>query len=125
MSLPDSLFGDSLLAGDSVSHQHLLGSRFCCQPDWHLRLNFVQVSSKPYTCLVVLVSKIHFYFRTILRAVLPSPAQVLPDSVLKTIRKFTDDLVSSMHTSLEHLPANLIYVKLKRKKYVSESQQFI
>ena len=30
-----------------------------------------------------------------------------------------------MHTSLEHLPANLIYVKLKRKKYVSESQQFI
>ena len=55
------------------------------------------------------------YFRTVLRAVLPSPAQVLPDAVLKTIRKFTDDLITSMHTSLAHLPANLIYTKLKRR----------
>jgi len=52
-------------------------------------------------------------YRTVLRAVLPSPAQVLPDSVLKTIRKFTDDLITSMHTSLAHLPPNLIYIKLK------------
>lgn len=59
-------------------------------------------------------------YRTILRAVLPTPSQVLPDTVLKLIRRFADDILTSLQHSLKNATDNLVYVKLKR-----ESQEII
>ena len=41
--------------------------------------------------------------------------QMFPENVLKIIRKFADDVVISLQYSLEKVPKNLIYVKMKRE----------
>ena len=42
--------------------------------------------------------------------------QMFPENVLKIIRKFADDVVISLQYSLEQVPKNLIYVKMKREQ---------
>ena len=59
-------------------------------------------------------------YRTILEAVLPKPIQVLPEHVLKIIRKFADDVVGSLQFSLKSVPENLIYVKMKLVRQMSK-----
>jgi len=53
------------------------------------------------------------FYRTILKAVLPSVAQILPDNVLKVVRKFADDVAASLQYSLRNAPDNLVYVKMR------------
>ena len=40
---------------------------------------------------------------------------MFPENVLKVVRKFADDVVSSLQFALKHVPENLTYVKMKCK----------
>lgn len=59
-------------------------------------------------------------YRTILKAVLPSPIQMFPEDILKVVRTFADDIVQSLHFSLKNVPDNLTYIKMKLVKQLSK-----
>jgi hypothetical protein len=43
---------------------------------------------------------------------------MVPENVLKVVRKFSDDMVASLQYALKSVPNNLTYVKMKRKNSV-------
>jgi hypothetical protein len=40
---------------------------------------------------------------------------MLPEDIIKIVRNFADNMVTSLQQSLKRVPDNLVYIKMKRK----------